>query len=81
MPHPAVLRRLHELTQGRVIRSDQGVPKSDAVRFPGAVRDTGLFIDVVVSKVVRSGDARRVEEALRGPILDNFEGYASAPDR
>ena len=84
MPHAVVLQRLIELTQGRVIRSDQGVPRlspsGDTVQFHGAVRESELFIDVVVSKVVRGGKdvLRRVEEALRGPVLDNFEGCAAA---
>jgi hypothetical protein len=83
MPDPAVLRRLNELTQGRVIRSDLGLsekaPGGGVVRFPGAVRVMPLFIDVTVPKAAsgRGDRVRQAEEVLRGPILDNYDGYAT----
>ena len=77
MPFPAVLARLQELTQKRVIRVDTGVPADASI--PGvSVRD--LSIDVAISRAARGHEdlARRIEEALRGPVLDNYEGYATA---
>lgn len=85
MPHEAVLQRLTELTQGRVIRSDTGIPAGvaggEVVRFSRSAGASPLFMDVGVSRRVardQTDTARRLEEVLRGPVLDNFEGYAAA---
>ena len=86
MPFPALLTRLDEQTRGRILRSDRGVPQDlrSAPLAPsalvGGIREEDLFLEVVVSKAVQGRDdlARRLEEALRGPILENYDGYATA---
>jgi hypothetical protein len=85
MPFPPLLARLDEQTRHRILRSDRGVPEelSSAPPTPSAlaagVRETELYIEVIVSNAVRGRDdfARRLEEALRGPILENYDGYAT----
>src|SRR5262249_15503838 len=60
MPSRAVLARLKEVTQGRLICSDQGVPDEPlspaATNWLAGVRKTDLFIDVVVPKGARGRD-------------------------
>jgi len=80
MPFPPVLERLMELTRGQVVRSDRGLPDGAPASLRARVKETGLYIDVIVPRRSRERDdsVRRIEEALRGPILDNYEGHAVA---
>jgi hypothetical protein len=84
MPFPPLIGRLQDLTNGRVVRSDLGVPADSLAgssRFQRrTVRETSLHVDVFISTAVpeRDDPMRRLEEALRGPVLANYDGFATA---
>jgi beta-lactamase superfamily II metal-dependent hydrolase len=83
MPHGPLLERLLELTAGRVILADEGVPSETTGKgwkdFLASVQQTDLYIDVTITNRTPPGSVTKAGPAAGKPKRANRPGSKTVP--